>query len=172
MTIQKILIWPDRRLLQCSQEVKKGEELDSLVEDMLDTMEAAKGLGLAAIQIGVPKRVIVFKVGTKLLALANPEIVVRQNKTEFKGEGCLSLPGEVFNTERYSKITLRAYPISDLNTFFDCNLDDLEAVEVQHEIDHLDGKLLVMRPEVGIMRRDIIRRRMIKYKRALNYDSH
>lgn len=165
MAIQQILIWPDRRLLQRSQEVTKDDDLGPLVTDMLDTMEAAKGLGLAAIQIGIPKRVIVFKLGTKFLALANPEIVINQDKIEFKGEGCLSLPGETFDTERYSKITLRAYPINDLTTFFDSNLYGLEAVEVQHEIDHINGKLLI--DTVSLLKRDIIRRRMIKYKRSM-----
>lgn len=166
MAIQKILIWPDNRLLQVSKPVEDNDDVEQLITDMFDTMKAYNGLGLAAIQIGIPKRVIVFNKGKDILSAINPEITKKSDLQDFNGEGCLSLPGEVFNTERYNFISLRYYP--EPNTGFEITLNGLEAIEVQHEMDHLDGKLLVTHPKIGPMRRDIIRRRMIKYKRALN----
>lgn len=165
MTVREILIWPETTLLQQSEPVTQfGEELQDLLTDMKDTLRGQQGLGLAAVQIGILKRVFLIKDSLGYIELINPVMTYSKDIFTFENEGCLSLPGEYFNTERYRLIGVQFQNRSGEKLVHD--FTDLEAVEIQHEMDHLDGKLLIFRPEIGPMRRDIITRRLKKLKRA------
>lgn len=165
MTVREILIWPDSRLMQRSKEVTDfGSELQDLIRDMLDTVHK-QGIGLAAVQIGVHKRVLVMndkQLG--MMEIVNPKLEYTKEPFIFKGEGCLSLPGEYFDTQRFRFVGVSGQTRTGNKLMLD--FVDLEAVEFQHELDHLDGKLLVTRPEVSYLKRDIIRRRLKKLKKA------
>jgi peptide deformylase len=165
MATREILIWPNTTLLQKSVPVTNfGPELKVLLADMKDTVKIQKGLGLAAVQIGVLQKVLLICTSTDYLELINPIMTYSKEKFTFENEGCLSLPGEYFNTERYRLIGIRYQDSTGKELVKD--FTDLEAVEMQHELDHLDGKLLIFRPEIGPMRRDIITRRLKKLKKA------
>jgi len=153
--VHDILIYPDRRLKQVSERVEHfDEELHRLLDDMYETMIAKNGVGLAAIQIGVPKRVLIVNVpiesdeeGVELqprentLEIINPEITYRsEEKIKFQ-EGCLSVPGFYEDVERYAMVTI-TYQDRDGEEFV-IEDDAFLAVALQHEIDHLDGKLFI-----------------------------
>lgn len=160
----KILTYPDPRLKEVSEPVEKfGAELEILANDMLETMYDAHGIGLAAPQVGVLKRFLVidtrpkdekgrryqYEEMTELeqkvqqpLFIANPRIVNGEGKQTFD-EGCLSIPGYYETVERYNVIELEA---EDANgKTFRIKTDGLLAVCIQHEMDHLEGKLFIDR---------------------------
>ncbi len=151
--IREIVIYPDKRLKLVSEEVVQFDKsLHDLLDDMYDTMVAKNGVGLAAIQIGVPKRVLIINVPIKdeeigrdqpkenTLEIINPVFEEKHGSTVFQ-EGCLSVPGiyEDVNRFEYVKITYQdrygnKHEIED---------DDFLAIAIQHEVDHLDGKVFV-----------------------------
>jgi peptide deformylase len=142
------------------------ESLDRLITDMVDTMYAAPGIGLAAPQIGVPLRVTVIdltagKKGGELLALINPEFVERDGM-QLEEEGCLSLPGFNATVARPSRAVVRALDRTGKERVIEGT--GLLARALQHEIDHLDGLLFLDRLR-GI-RRDLIVRKIRKLQRA------
>ncbi|MDD3775558.1 MAG: peptide deformylase [Sulfurovaceae bacterium] len=151
--IREIVIYPDKRLKLVSEEVVQFDKsLHDLLDDMYDTMVAKNGVGLAAIQIGVPKRVLIINAPIKdeeigrdqpkenTLEIINPVFEEKHGSTVFQ-EGCLSVPGiyEDVNRFEYVKITYQdrygnKHEIED---------DDFLAIAIQHEVDHLDGKVFV-----------------------------
>lgn len=143
MAIRTIVKHPDPILREkCPPVTKFNSNLHKLLDDMADTMYDADGVGLAAPQVGILKRVIVMDCGDGLIEMVNPEIV------EFKGEqfddypeGCLSIPGLRGNVRRHKWLKLRA---QDRNgNFFEMEADDLLSRCAQHEIDHLNGVLFI-----------------------------
>lgn len=144
MSLKTILHYPDNRLRQvCPEHTEFDESLKLLVSDMFETMYHEKGIGLSAIQINVITRVItidISKEGNEPLVLINPNITEKKDPILFD-EGCLSVPGFYEKVERYNHITLEA---KDMNgKKFSLDASELLAVCIQHEIDHLDGKLFV-----------------------------
>ena len=139
-----ILEFPDPRLRTRAQPVEHVEgELRKLIDDMFETMYAAPGIGLAATQVNVHKRVLVLDVSetrNQPLALINPEVIQRQGVEETE-EGCLSVPGIYDKVTRAERIRVRALDRDGKSIEMDA--DGLLAVCIQHEIDHLDGKLFV-----------------------------
>jgi peptide deformylase len=139
-----ILEFPDPRLRIRAQPVEHVDgELRKLVDDMFETMYAAPGIGLAATQVNVHKRVLVIDVSetrNQPLALINPEIIDREGVEETE-EGCLSVPGIYDKVTRAERIRVRALDRNGKS--IEMNVDGLLAVCIQHEIDHLDGKLFV-----------------------------
>ena len=117
-------------------------EIKHLISDMEETMKAAPGIGLAAPQVGVLKRIIIADVGEGLHVLINPKIVKKSGKQTIV-EGCLSVPGVEGPVERASKVTVKAMNKKGENIIVDA--EGLLATVFQHEIDHLDGKLFVDR---------------------------
>ncbi len=115
-----------------------------LLQNMADTMYAAPGVGLAAPQIGVSKRVVVIDVGDGLLELINPEIVSRDG-SELESEGCLSLPGITLKVKRAAKVRVKA--LNRDGKRVEIVGEDMLARALQHEIDHLDGILFIDRAE-------------------------
>jgi peptide deformylase len=142
------------------------DEIRRLIDDMVDTMYAAPGVGLAAPQIGVPLRVAVIdlsvgKRGGDLLALVNPEFVERDGM-QLEEEGCLSVPGFTATVPRPSRVILRA--LDRTGTCQTIEGTGLLARALQHEVDHLDGRLFLNR--IRGLQRDFIVRKIRKLDRA------
>jgi peptide deformylase len=164
--VREIVIWPDPVLKEIA---KPADGVDDstrrLLDDMAETMYAADGVGLAAPQIGVRVRAIVIDVSPrqpeqKLIHLVNPEIVLAEGKMLYT-EGCLSIPGEAEEVERASKVLVRALDYHG-KPFEITASDDLLAIALQHEIDHLQGTMFV--DHLSSLKRDLIKRRMKKLK--------
>ena len=164
MALLEILTYPDPRLKQVSNPVEKVDrEIEKLVADMLETMYAAPGIGLAAPQVGIHKRVIVLDVGRlteegrQPLALVNPEIVSSEGETVFD-EGCLSVPEFTAEVTRAEKIVVSG--LNERGEAVELDADGLLAIALQHEVDHLEGILFFDR--LGKVRRDIFKRKYAK----------
>ena len=144
MALLPILEFPDPRLRTKAQPVEQVDAgLRKLIDDMFETMYAAPGIGLAATQVNVHKRVLVIDISEKRnerLALINPEIVSHSGMEETE-EGCLSVPGIYEKVKRADQIRVRALDRDGKQLEFDA--DGLLAVCIQHEMDHLEGKLFV-----------------------------
>ena len=161
MAILDILHFPDARLRNVAKPVAAvDDEVRRLIDDMFETMYEAPGIGLAAIQVNVPKRVIVIDVSedrSETLALVNPEILERHGEEEMD-EGCLSVLGFYETVQRAEKIRFRA--LDRDGQVFEREADGLLAVCIQHEIDHLDGKLFV--DYLSSLKRQRIRKKLEK----------
>ncbi|HEY8508134.1 MAG TPA: peptide deformylase [Steroidobacteraceae bacterium] len=165
MALRTILEYPDPRLRTKARPVTVfDDELSRLVDDMLETMYAAPGIGLAATQIDVHQRVIVIDVSEQKnepLVVINPEILSREGTARTE-EGCLSVPGIFDDVVRAAKIRLRAQ--DKTGAVWERDFEGLLAVCVQHEMDHLEGKLFV--DYLSDLKRDRIRKKLEK-ERAL-----
>lgn len=144
MAVLTILEYPDPRLRTKAVPVRQVDDaMRRLIDDMIETMYAANGVGLAATQVNVHQRLVVIDVSEErnaARAFINPEIIVREG-VEVTEEGCLSVPGAYENVERAERVTVRALD-RDGQTFT-LQADGLLAVCIQHELDHLEGKLFV-----------------------------
>jgi len=164
MAIRKILHYPDKRLRTAGVKVETFDAaLHGLIDDMAETMYAAPGVGLAAPQIGVSKRLFIVDIATKddepsdLRVFINPEILERAGEITWE-EGCLSFPGIHEEIDRSERVKVRAQD-RDGKTF-ELEAEGLLAVAIQHELDHLDGKLMV--DHLGMLRRRVVHREMTK----------
>ncbi len=164
MAILDILHFPDTRLRNVAKPVAQVDDsVRKLIDDMLETMYQAPGIGLAAIQVNQPRRVIVVDISEERnqpLALVNPEILDRQGEEEMD-EGCLSVPGVYEKVQRAERIRVRALDRDGKS--FEMEVDGLLAVCIQHEIDHLDGKLFV--DYLSNLKRQRIRKKLEKEAR-------
>ena len=144
MAIRPILHYPDKRLRTPGEPVEEfGAELQQLVEDMAETMYAAPGIGLAATQVNVHQRILVLDVSpdkSSPMHFVNPKIVETEGLRETE-EGCLSVPGVFETVERAECIALTAF--DGAGSALKLEAEGLLAVCIQHEIDHLDGKLFI-----------------------------
>jgi peptide deformylase len=141
-------------------------ELKKLIDDMFESMYAAHGVGLAAPQIGIPKRIAVIDCSFKedpdaKLVIINPEIVKKEGR-QTHNEGCLSLPDFRENVTRAMKCTVRAQDIE--GNWFESEGEELLARAMQHETDHLNGKLFIS--HVSALKRDLIKRKIKKLLKA------
>ncbi len=164
MALRTILEFPDPRLrTRAAAVVRFDSELGRLVDDMLETMYAAPGIGLAATQVDVHQRVLVIDVSearNEPLVLINPEILSRDGVAETQ-EGCLSVPGIYDDVERAARVRVRA---QDRNgAAFERDFDDVLAVCVQHEMDHLEGRLFV--DYLSDLKRQRIRKKLEKERK-------
>jgi len=163
--VRDIVIWPDPVLKEVAAPVARVDDgIRRLLDDMAETMYAADGVGLAAPQVAVGKRVIVIDTsprqeGQKLIHLVNPEIVKYEGKVT-SSEGCLSIPGEAEEVERAAKVWVRALDYHGKP--FELEADGLLAVAVQHETDHLNGVLFV--DYLSSLKRELIKKRMKRLK--------
>ena len=159
-----ILTFPNSRLRNKAQPVREVDAgVRRLVDDMFETMYAASGIGLAAIQVDVPLRVVVTDISERHdspLCLINPEILEREGNEQME-EGCLSVPGFFETVSRAERVRVRA--LDRDGRPFEIATDGLLAVCIQHEIDHLDGKLFV--DYISSLKRQRIRRRLEKEQR-------
>ena len=164
MALLQILEFPDPRLRTRAQPVTQVDAaLRKLVDDMFETMYAAPGIGLAATQVNAAKRLLVIDVSEKRdqpLVFINPEILAREGVEETE-EGCLSVPGVFDKVTRAEKVRVRALDRDGKQ--FEMEADGLLAVCIQHEIDHLDGKLFV--DYLSELKRTRIRRKLEKERK-------
>ena len=160
-----ILRYPDPRLHTVAKPVQAVDErIRKLVDDMLETMYSAEGVGLAATQVDVHERVIVMDTSPERdtpLVLINPEIVARSVELAVAEEGCLSVPQIYDKVERHARVTVRA--LGRDGASFDLEAEGLTAVCVQHEMDHLLGKVFV--EYLSPLKRERIRTKMLKRTR-------
>ncbi|MGH8297049.1 MAG: peptide deformylase [Steroidobacteraceae bacterium] len=164
MAIRTILEFPDPRLRTRAQPVVRFDaDLHRVIDDMLETMYAAPGIGLAATQIDVHQRLVVVDISaerTDPLVLINPQILSREGETATE-EGCLSVPGYFEEVTRASRIRVRAQDRDGNLLERDC--EELLAVCVQHEMDHIDGKLFV--DYLSSLKRERIRKKLEKERK-------
>ena|SRR5690606_26987977 len=145
MALLPILQYPDPRLHKVAKPVQAVDDrIRQLVRDMAETMYAAPGVGLAATQVDVHERVVVIDVSEEsndLLVLINPEITWKSDETQVYEEGCLSVPGVYDEVKRAARIHVKA--LNEQGEAFEFDADGLLSVCVQHELDHLMGKVFV-----------------------------
>jgi peptide deformylase len=168
MTVKPILIHPDPRLKKVAALVPDlSDDLRALADDMLETMYDAPGIGLAAPQVGVGTRLIVMDcvkeegAERRPMVLFNPEIVAASDETSTYEEGCLSIPDQYADVTRPAEVTVRWIDRDGVERQED--FGGLWATCVQHEIDHLDGKLFI--DYLSPLKRQLITRKMVKLKR-------
>lgn len=145
MALLPILRYPDPRLFKVAKPVQVVDDrIRQLVRDMAETMYAAPGVGLAATQVDVHERVVVMDVSedsNELRVLINPEIIWRSDDQQIYQEGCLSVPGVYEEVKRADQVRVRA--LDEQGQPYEFEADGLLAVCVQHELDHLEGKVFV-----------------------------
>lgn len=167
MALLPILRYPDPRLHKVAKPVQVVDDrIRQLVKDMGETMYEAPGIGLAATQVDVHERVIVIDVsenGDQLLVLINPEIIWKSDDVQTYEEGCLSVPGVYDEVKRAAQIRVRA--LDETGQLREFDADGLLAVCVQHEIDHLDGKVFV--EYLSMLKQNRIKTRLRKQEREL-----
>ena len=167
MSILNILQHPDDRLhIPAKPVAHVGEVIRQLVADMAETMYSASGIGLAATQVNVSERVIVIDISDArddLLVLINPEIQLKEGKVLFE-EGCLSVPGVYDQVERSERIMVQALNTKD--ELINIEATGLLSVCIQHEIDHLDGKVFV--EYLSRLKQDRIIKKLKKNQRSLD----
>ena len=166
MAIRDVVVWPDPRLRQPSVAVTEfGPALRALYQDLVDTMYAERGLGIAALQVGDPTRM--FLVEPELagrpkdappVAFINPEVVSTSTEIQKSDEGCLSFPNIYVQVERPMRTTVKAQDLD--GNWFEVSGEGLFARCLLHENDHLTGKLLV--DFVGPLKRQMIKRKLLK----------
>ena len=165
MALLPILCYPDPKLHRVARPVAVVDSrIRALVADMLDTMYDAKGIGLAATQIDVHERVIVIDVSEEHdapLVLINPELVWTSTETHLNEEGCLSVPGIYDGVERFDVVHVRAMDLQGQSRTIEAN--ELLAMCVQHEMDHLMGKVFV--EYLSPLKRNRIKKKMLKAQR-------
>ncbi|WP_293238290.1 peptide deformylase, partial [Paludibacterium sp.] len=144
MALLNILHYPDERLHKVAKPIEAvDDEVRRLIDDMVETMYASKGVGLAATQVNVHRRLVVIDVSEErdgATAYVNPEIIEKQGETEYE-EGCLSVPGIYETVRRAERVKVRA--LDRDGKVFEAEADGLLAICLQHEIDHLNGKVFV-----------------------------
>ena len=166
--IRKILIEPDPLLRQISQDVEKvDKEIKTLMDDMLETMYAAPGIGLAAIQVGVPKRIIVIDLSKedekKPLYFVNPKIIIRSKNKSTYEEGCLSVPGQFAEIDRPNQCHISYLDYNGKKK--ELKAEGLLATCIQHEMDHLKGILFT--DYLSKLKKTFIVKKLSKQKKAL-----
>jgi len=171
MAILNILRYPDPRLHKVAKPVTVFDErLEKLVADMAETMYDAPGIGLASSQVDVHEQVVVIDISEEknaLVAYINPEILWTSDDKQVYDEGCLSVPGIYDGVERPSKIKVRAYDVKGQP--FELEAEGLLAVCIQHEMDHLKGKVFV--EYLSPLKRNRIKAKLLKEERGMEREA-
>ncbi len=164
MTVLTVLHYPDDRLRTVAKAVSEvTAEIQQLVKDMLETMYAENGIGLAATQVNVHQRVVVIDLSEERnqpLVFINPEIISKSGDTEYE-EGCLSVPQSYAKVERAAAVTVKAQ--NEKGEWFELQAEGLLAICLQHELDHLVGKLFI--DYLSPLKRDRIKKKLEKEAR-------
>lgn len=165
MAVLNVLRFPDERLRNVAQPITEfTPELQIIIDDMFETMAVEKGVGLAATQVDIHQRLVVMDVSADRdapIVMINPEIIAADGM-QISEEGCLSVPEQYAKVERAETVTVKA--LDREGNEFTLDGDELLAVCIQHEIDHLDGKLFV--DYLSPLKRDRIRKKLEKEARA------
>ena len=164
MALLQILHFPDPRLRKKASPVDEvNDQARQTVKDMFETMYDAPGIGLAATQVNLQQQIIVIDISedkTEPMCLINTEIIAKDGEEEMQ-EGCLSVPGIFENVRRFENITVKA--LNEKGDEFNLEADGLLAVCIQHEMDHLDGKLFV--DYLSPLKLQRIKKKMLKLKK-------
>ena len=169
MALREILTEPNEILRKKSLNIEKvDKDLQNLMDDMLETMYAAPGIGLAAIQIGIPKRVIVLDLASKdepknPMFFVNPEIIEKSNKNLTYEEGCLSVPGQFAEIDRPDKCHLKYLDYYGQSK--EIKAEGMLATCIQHEIDHLEGILFI--DYLSKLKKSMIIKKLSKQKKVI-----
>ncbi len=167
MSLKDIITVPDEILKKKSELVEKvGINEKKLINDLFETMYQSKGIGLAAVQVGILKRILVIDVSNKdekkePLSFINPVIKKVSNETSIYEEGCLSIPDTFIEIERPKVCEVQYIDIDGKEKFLKC--DGLLSTCIQHEINHLDGKLII--DHLSKLKRDLIIKKISKFKK-------
>jgi peptide deformylase len=167
MTIKPLIILPDPLLRQVSAPIERVDaELEQFIDDMLETMYEAPGIGLAAIQVGVPRRLLVIDLAKEgeepaPLVFINPEILTSSDERSVYEEGCLSIPDYYAEVERPASITVKSIGRDGKEKVTEA--DGLLATCLQHEIDHLNGVLFI--DHISRLKREMVIKRFTKAAR-------
>ncbi len=170
MSQRKIVIEPDPILRKESEPIEKFDnDLRKLLDDMLETMYAAPGIGLAAVQVGILKRLIVIDISKDKekknpLFLINPEIVFKSKNTSIYEEGCLSLPGHFAEIERPAECQINFLDYNGKKK--EISAKGLLSTCIQHEVDHLNGVLFI--DYLSKLKKEMIIKKLVKHKKELN----
>ena len=170
MSQRKIVIEPDPILRKESEPIEKVDnDLRKLLDDMLETMYAAPGIGLAAVQVGILKRLIVIDISKDKekknpLFLINPEIVSKSKNTSIYEEGCLSLPGHFAEIERPAECQINFLDYNGKKK--EITAQGLLSTCIQHEVDHLNGILFI--DYLSKLKKDMIIKKLVKHKKELD----
>ena len=169
MTLRQILTEPNKILREKSLSVEKvDEDVQKLMDDLLETMYAAPGIGLAAIQVGIPKRVIVLDIARKdgpknPMYFVNPEIIKKSNSDSIYEEGCLSVPGQFAEINRPDKCHIKYLDYYGQSK--EIKAEGMLATCIQHEIAHLEGILFI--DYLSKLKKSMIIRKLSKQKKAI-----
>ena len=169
MSQRKIVIEPDPILRKKSESLEKvDDKIREFLDDMLETMYVAPGIGLAAVQVGILKRIIVIDISKDKekknpLFLINPEIIFRSKKTSIYEEGCLSLPGHFAEIERPAECQIKFVDYNGKEKELTAN--GLLATCIQHEVDHLNGVLFI--DYLSKLKKDMIIKKLVKHKKEI-----
>ncbi len=167
MPLLKILNYPDSRLYKVASKVEVFDtKIKTIVNNMAETMYQAKGIGLAATQVDFHKKIIVIDISKdkdSLVVLINPELIESSGIQNIE-EGCLSVPGIYEKVERYKNIRVKAFNINGKE--FEIKAEGLLAVCIQHEMDHLEGKVFV--EYLSLLKKDRIKKKLIKKNKQSN----
>ena len=167
--LRKILTEPDPILRKKCEPLEKVDvDTKKLMDDMLATMYAAPGIGLAAVQVGILKRLVVIDISKgeeekKPIFLINPQIIHQSKKTSVYEEGCLSLPGQFAEIERPAECTIKYIDYNGKEK--DLKADGLLATCIQHEVDHLNGILFI--DYLSKLKKDMIIKKLVKQKKEI-----
>ncbi len=168
MTILNVLRFPDERLrTKATPVVEVNQDVKTIIDDMFETMYDENGVGLAATQVNIHQRIVVINVTEdkdQAYVLINPEIISHSNETEINEEGCLSVPGCYAKVDRYTEVTVKALDRDGQE--FTLTATELLAICIQHELDHLDGKLFV--DYLSPLKRQRIKTKLEKEARLVN----
>ena len=186
MTVLPLVIAPDPRLSICSEPIDKVDDnIRKLMDDMVETMHENEGIGLAAVQIGVHKRVLVMDFSesskryeetepsicgvdlTKPIYMANPEVISESKEQNIYEEGCLSFPTQSALVTRPKLVKVRYLDYNNNEQIMEC--DELLSTCVQHEIDHLNG--IVFIDHLSKLKHDFIMKKVVKFKKRLSKGS-
>ena len=169
MALRQILTEPNKILREKSSIVEKvDKDLQKLMDDMLETMYAAPGIGLAAIQVGVPKRVIVLDIAPKdeprnPMFFVNPEIIKKSDNNSTYEEGCLSVPGQFAEIDRPDKCHIKYLDYHGQSK--EIKAEGMLATCIQHEMDHLEGILFI--DYLSKLKKSMIIKKLSKQKKAI-----
>ena len=170
MALRKILTEPNELLRKKSQKVDVvNKSIQKLMDDMLETMYAAPGIGLAAVQVGVLKRIIVLDIATKdepknPMYFVNPEIIEKSKNTSTYEEGCLSVPGQFAEINRPDSCHIKY--LDYYGKSIELNAEGMLATCIQHEIDHLEGILFI--DYLSKLKKSMIVKKLLKQKEQLD----
>ena len=162
-------IFPDRSLtLKAAPVTEFDEDLNIIIVAMLGVMKKAEGVGLAAPQIGISKRIITYNINEDEGYMVNPEIIWTSEEKQEMKEGCLSFPGVFIAVDRFKEVKVKYFDSNQVEK--ELHAEGFHAQMIQHEVEHLDG--IVFTSYISNLKRDLVKRKMVKFKKVNPRKAH